>query len=92
MAFTYTNVFGPYSPLRGGTPVSAMAGGLWNATAAVAAGEGLISTTLASVKMVTVTSYGEASGVAVKSVSSNGMIDINIAAPAASGSWLVFGF
>jgi len=91
MAWSYTNVFGAYSPLRGGTPISNMAGGLLGATAAVTAGAGLVSTTLSSVKMVTLTTYGEASAVVLKSISSNGMIDINVAAPAASGSWLVFG-
>jgi len=91
MTFTYTNVFGPYSPLRGGTPVSSMAGGAWNTDVAITANGGLISTCLASVKIVSLTSYGENSGkVTVKSISSNGMININTGGPA-SGTWLTFG-
>lgn len=91
MTFSYTEIFKAASPLRGGTPVGAMGGGVWGTTAAVAAGEGLVSTTLSSVKIVTLTAYSALmSGLGVLSISSNGMIDITTLG-AASGSWLTYG-
>lgn len=93
MVFTYTEIFKAASPLRGGTAVSSMAGGNFGETVgAMAAGSGLISTTLASVKMVLINTYNMTiSGGAVLSISSNGMIDIGANA-ACSGTWAVFGY
>jgi len=92
MTFSYTEIFKAASPLRGGTPVSSVAGGMWGTDAALADGEGLVSTTLASCKLVLITSIiaPAASGGIVRTTSSNGMICFGAGA-ACSGSWLTFG-
>jgi len=92
MAFSYTEIFKAASPLRGGTPVNAMAGGMWGTDAALADGAGLVSTTLTSAKLVIVNSVTSpaASGGIVRSTSNNGMVCFG-AGLACSGAWLAFG-
>jgi len=92
MTFTYTEIFKTASPLRGGTPVSAMAGGMWGTDAALADGEGLVSSTLTSAKLVILNNWTTTatSGGRVQTVSANGMVCF-AAGIACSGSWLAFG-
>ncbi len=91
MTFSYTEIFKAASPLRGGTPVGSMGGGVWGTDGAITAGGGLMSTTLSSVKIVQLTAYSQLmSGLSLLSISSNGMIDISTLG-AASGSWMTYG-
>lgn len=95
MVFTYTEIFKSASPIRGGTPVGAMAGGNFGETVgAMATGSGLISTTLATVKIVQLETYGNAGSASMRllSISSNGMVDIGGGIGlACSGNWIAYG-
>jgi len=87
MASTYTEIFNSASPLRGGSNITAMAGGNFAYDGST---DVLVSTTLASVRIALVTEYGASNDVYVKSVSTNGMMTISADA-ACSGQWLVMG-
>jgi hypothetical protein len=89
MAFTYTDVLGGASPIRGGR-----FGGfaLINCGDTAASVDNLVSTTLASVVFATINVYGAGNQASARiaSVSSNGMIGVNLGA-ACSGSILCIG-
>jgi len=91
MAFTYTEIFSGKSPLRGGTPISAMAAGTWGSTGALAATAGQITSNLASCKLAMVfSSIGSAaSGGLVLNTSTN-VITIGVGI-ACSGTYMAFG-
>lgn len=91
----YTEIFKAASPLRGGSPVTAIAGGTFGHT-----GSGVVtgvSTTLASCMIVMMYPYragGDAplaSGGPGVSLISGGYFDFHTDA-ACSGAWLAFGY
>lgn len=90
----FTEVFKAASPIRGGYPVGAIAGGTWGATGS--GGVATVSTTLASCMFVMLTPYGGVNATltsaypAVGTIS-GGMFDIATGA-SCSGSWLAFGY
>lgn len=89
MAFTYTDVLGSASPIRGG-----QYGGfaIINCGDTAASVNNLVSTTLASVIFATINIYDSAAQASARiaTISSNGMIAINLGA-ACSGSILAIG-
>lgn len=93
MATSFTEIFKTASPLRGGYPAAAMAGGLWGFDGV---GRQSVSSTLSSVNIINLTIYGTQSSGAYSgginiTLISGGCFDLN-AGYAASGSWLAFGF
>ncbi len=86
----FTEVFKTASPIRGGYPVAAMAGGTWGTTGTTLT---TVSSTLTSCMFVMLTEYGaNVSGrMAVVTAVSGGMFDIATGV-AVSGSWLAFGY
>jgi len=91
MTFTYTEIFDGKSPLRGGTPVSAMAAGTWGTTAALAVTEGQITSNLASCKMAMITTsvaHGSSGGIVLNT--STNIITISTGL-ACSGTYIAFG-
>ena len=91
MTGSYTEFFKAASPLRGGYPGGALAGGTWGATAI--ADTIAVSTTLASCVIFTTQVYSvmPASGAVVTSISTNGMVLLTIPA-VCSGSWVAIGY
>ena len=88
MTFTYTDVLGGASPLRGGRYAGMAILNVGQTTAAV---DNLVSTTLASVIFVTLNIYGQnQTSNFVKSVSTNGMLTLDIGG-ACSGNLIVIG-
>lgn len=88
---TYTEHFKSASPLRGGFPASAMAGGNFGSTTI---GDTIsISTTLASCVMflTTVNAIMPASGPVVTQVTTSGMVTLTFPA-LCSGSWIAIGY
>lgn len=90
MAATFTEFFKSASPLRGGYPGAAMAGGTWGAT--VITDTLAISTTLASCVIFTLSTYEcmQASGPVI-SLASAPIIGLTIPR-ACSGSWIAIGY
>ena len=88
MTFTYTELLKNASPLRGGH-YAGMAMGHFGADGGAVAN--LISTTLASVVHVSLTTYGVGQlSSFVTTISTNGMIAISLGG-ACSGSWQAIG-
>jgi len=91
MTFEYTEIFNGKSPLRGGTPVTAMCGGTWGTTAALTGATGHIASNLASCKLaIVVSSLAPASSGGISRTTSTNVIEIGAGA-ACSGTYIAFG-